>query len=651
MSLLSFNDLKLDFGGPALLDGTDFSIDRGERVCLVGRNGTGKSTLLSLIVGRLQPDGGEIRRDAGLRVAELPQDIPGGQARRVGAVVAEGLGELGELLEEHDRLAAQGMDVDVDELGVVSEKIDAAGGWDMQARIDRVLTRLELDGDAEFDSLSGGSRRRVLLGKALVAEPDLLLLDEPTNHLDVETIEWLEGVLGAFPSAVLFTSHDRRFVEKVATRIVDLDRGQLISHPGRWSQYIRQRDARLAEEASAAAEFDRRLAEEEVWIRQGIKARRTRNEGRVRRLEAMRVERRQRRELAGTARVSVQQAERSGQRVIEAKDVSFTFPGESTPVIRDFSTLIERGDRVGILGRNGAGKTTLLNLLLGDLQPARGTVKQGTKLELAWFDQHRTALDRAAEKRTRVQDFVADGDEFVELDGGRRHVIGYLQDFLFPPERARGPVSVLSGGERARLQLARLFAKPSNLLVMDEPTNDLDVETLELLEERLLEYPGTVLLVSHDREFLDRVVTSTLVLEGDGLVGDFVGGYSDWLRIKTRSEAQRAAAEAHSQEAGAETEGQDGPPRAAARQAPAAPPAVARKPRRKLAYREQQELTELPGRIEKLEAHIEALQQQLADPALYQEAGDRAAGLRGELAETEAEHETAFERWVELSEG
>ena len=624
MSLLSFDDLRLDFGGPALLDGAAFAIDRGERVCLLGRNGTGKSTLLALIAGRLEADGGSIRRDGGLRIAELPQDIPVGAARRVRDVVMEGLGDLGELLARHQELSEAGADADPAALDTVTARIDAAGGWDLEARLERILTRLDLDGEQDFGALSGGSRRRVLLGRALVAEPDLLLLDEPTNHLDVETIEWLEGMLAAFPGAVLFTSHDRRFVENLATRIVELDRGVLTSYPGDWHEYERQRDARLEAEANAAAEFDRRLAQEEVWIRQGIKARRTRNEGRVRRLEAMREERVARRELEGRARVSVQHAERSGRRVIEVEDVSFSWPGDDTPVIREFSALVERGDRIGVIGRNGAGKTTLLSLMLGQLTPDRGRVTLGTKLEIAWFDQHRSALVEAPAS-TRVQDFVADGDEFVEVDGNRRHVIGWLQDFLFPPERARGPVSVLSGGERARLQLARLFARPSNLLVMDEPTNDLDIETLELLEERLLEYPGTVLLVSHDREFLDRVVTSTLVLEGEGRVGEYVGGYSDWQRQRPK------------------------PARGGSKPAPqaAAPPS---KPKpRKLGFREQRELEELPRRIEELEAEIESLQQELADPALYrEEASERIAILRQSLADAETGLEQAFDRWAEL---
>ena len=633
MALLRLRELRLDFGGPQLLDGVDLALDRGERVCLLGRNGAGKSSLLAVILGRLAPDGGEVLQDGALRIADLPQDIPVAAGARVREVVAGGLGDLADAVAEYETLAARGAAADPDRLDTLMTRIDAGRGWDLAARTDRVLSQLALDGEAAFESLSGGSRRRVLLARALVAEPDVLLLDEPTNHLDVETIEWLEGVLGAFGGALLFTSHDRRFVQNLATRIVELDRGALVSYPGDWNRYLELREARLDAEANAAAEFDRRLAEEEVWIRQGIKARRTRNEGRVRRLAAMRAERRARRERTGEARMSVREADRSGRKVIEAQGVTFAWPGGAAPVVRDFSTLIERGDRVGILGRNGTGKTTLLRLLLRELEPDAGRVEQGTRLASAVFDQHRADIDRAAAVGTTVQDFVADGDDHVETAEGRRHVIGWLQDFLFTPARSRGPVSVLSGGERARLQLARLFAKPSNLLVMDEPTNDLDVETLELLEERLLEYAGTVLLVSHDREFLDRVVTSTLVLEHEGRVGEYVGGWSDWLRQRT-TPTEGAAVPAPATGAGGT--------RTAAAAAPAAPA------RKKLGYREQRELEALPARIEALEERIEALQTRLADPGLYRDRADEVPVLRTELEAAEAEHEAAFERWSEL---
>jgi ATP-binding cassette subfamily F protein uup len=629
MRLVTLQDLHIDFGGPPLLDEVDLGIDSGERIALVGRNGVGKSTLLALLAGRLAVEGGALRVGEGVRIAEMPQEVPPELDGSVRSVIAGGAEALAALLEEHERLAAAGADVDMDALTIVAQRIDAAGGWDLEGRAQRVIDELELPGDARFAELSGGLQRRVLLGRALVTEPDLLLLDEPTNHLDIEAIEWLEGLLRGRRGAVLFTTHDRRFLQRVATRIVELDRGALHDYPGDWDLYLTRREARLDAEARAAAEFDRRLAEEEVWIRQGIKARRTRNEGRVRRLEAMREERRARRGLTGNSSFDVHTASRSGRRVLEAKGVSVRFAGSDTPVIREFSTLIERGDRVGIIGPNGAGKTTLLRLLLGELAPDQGTLATGTRLEIAYFDQHRSALDADA----RVQDVVADGNEFVELPSGRRHVIGWLQDFLFTPERVRGPVSVLSGGERARLLLARLFAKPSNLLVFDEPTNDLDMETLELLEERLLEYPGTVLLVSHDREFIDRVATSTLVLEGDGRVGEYVGGYTDWVRQRPQANAPgtttaTATAAKSAQQPAAST-----------------PPAPKR---RKLSYREQRELDALPGTIEALETRIAALQAQLAAPETWAEGAARGTALKLELDALEAEHETAFARWTEL---
>ncbi|MEE2894054.1 MAG: ATP-binding cassette domain-containing protein [Pseudomonadota bacterium] len=630
MSLLTLRGARLDFGGPALLDDVDFALDRGERVCLLGRNGVGKSTLLALLLGRLPLDGGELVHDPALRIADLPQDIPVGAGARIREVVAEGLGDLAAAVTEYEALAAEGSEADSARLAALGEQIDAGRGWDLSARTDRVLSQLNLDGEAVFESLSGGSRRRVLLARALVAEPDVLILDEPTNHLDVETIEWLEGVLDAFDGALLFTSHDRRFVQQLSTRIVELDRGVLTSYPGDWRRYQEQREARHAAAAAADAEFDRRLAEEEVWIRQGIKARRTRNEGRVRRLEAMRETRRARRQEVGAARMSVREADRSGKKVIEAEGLSFSWPGAERPIVLDFSTLIERGDRVGILGRNGTGKTTLLNLLLKSLEPASGVVTHGTKMALAVFDQHRADIDTASERGTTLQDFVADGDDHVETADGRRHVIGWLQDFLFTPARSRGPVSVLSGGERARLQLARLFARPSNVLVMDEPTNDLDVETLELLEERILDYAGTVLMVSHDREFLDRVVTSTLALEANGRVGEYVGGWSDWRRQRPVAK-QPAPADASAK---------------ATREAATTTPS--KTARKKLSYKDQRELDALPAQIEALEARIGALQRKLADPELYRGDADAVAELKTQLIDAETSLEAAFERWSDL---
>ncbi len=617
MSLLTLNNVDHAFGSDPLLEGAACVIEPGERVCLLGRNGAGKSTLLKLVVGELAPDSGEVRVDPSTRIAALPQDVPEGPWGTVQAVVLSGLGELGALVDRHLALAAAG---DLDALGEVQQRIEAAGAWDVERRVERTLSRLELDAGASFESLSGGLRRRTLLARALVAEPDLLLLDEPTNHLDVDAIEWLEGLMLGWRGAVLFTTHDRRLLDRVATRILELDRGRLTSWPGDYANYLRRRAERDHAQAQANAEFDRRLAQEEVWIRQGIQARRTRNEGRVRRLEQMRRERAERRDATGRVRFDAHAAKASGRKVVEVRGATFGYGGE--PVIRELDLVVERGDRIGIIGPNGSGKTTLINGLLGRLAPVAGEVIQGTRLEIAYFDQHRAALD----PERSVADSVADGSEFVAPGGARKHVIGYLADFLFPAERARSPVKSLSGGERARLLLAQLFAAPFNLLVMDEPTNDLDMETLELLEERLLEFPGTLLLVSHDRAFLDNVVTSTLVMEGAGRVGAYVGGYADWLRQRPQAPP-------------------DAPPGPVA--APATPAAPQPKRRTKLSYKDQRELDTLPQRIESLEQAVTRLHATLADPQVYRD-GAAVATAKAELAEAEAELERCFARWSEL---
>ncbi|KAB2898586.1 MAG: ATP-binding cassette domain-containing protein, partial [Dokdonella sp.] len=525
MALVQLLGVDYSVGGPLLLDQVDLVVEPRERVCIVGRNGAGKSTLLRLVAGELRPDDGEVRVQGGVRVARLAQEVPHGLAGSVFDVVAAALGELGALLAQFHQLSHQlELPGHADALARVQARIDAEQGWDLDRRVDGVLTRLELPAEARFADLSGGMKRRVLLARALVLAPDVLLLDEPTNHLDIEAIDWLEKLLLGFDGAVLFVTHDRRFLRALATRIVEIDRGRVTSWPGDYANYLRRREERLHAQAQANALFDRKLAAEEVWIRQGIKARRTRNEGRVRALQAMRRERAQRRELAGRARLRVADAAGSGRRVVEAKRITFAYGGQV--IARDFSTTIQRGDRVGLIGANGSGKTTLLKLLLGELMPQSGTVTLGTQLQVAYFDQHRASL----REDLSALDNVAEGREYIEIDGSRKHALGYLQDFLFAPERARAPITALSGGERNRLLLAKLFARPSNLLVMDEPTNDLDVETLELLEELLTDYRGTLLLVSHDRDFLDNVVTSTLVLEGAGRIGEYVGGYSDWLR-------------------------------------------------------------------------------------------------------------------------
>ncbi|HWY23703.1 MAG TPA: ATP-binding cassette domain-containing protein, partial [Nevskia sp.] len=509
--LLNLKNLSLNLGSTVLLDKVELSLERGERLCLVGRNGTGKSTLMKVIAGSIHADGGEIIRAQNLRVAELPQDVPKDLAGTVYEVASAGLGEAGRLVAEYHRILHDSPD-DMKALGRIQSALESHDGWSLDSRVQAALTRLELDGDAEFSALSGGLKRRTLLAQALVAEPDLLLLDEPTNHLDIDSIAWLEDFLGGWSGTLLFVTHDRAFLRRLATRIIELDRGILRSWPGTYDDYLRRKEEALRAEAQQDALFDKRLAQEEAWIRKGIEARRTRNQGRVERLYKLRNEDRERRRLPGQVKLAVQEAERSGKLVAEAEGVSFA-RGERV-LVRNFSTTLLRGDKIGIIGPNGAGKTTLLNLLLGKLAPDSGTLRHGTNLQVAYFDQLRVALD----ENRPVYENIGEGKDFVEIDGNRMHVMSYLQNFLFTPDRARSPVKALSGGERSRLLLARLFAQPSNLLVLDEPTNDLDVETLDLLEERLGEYGGTVLLVSHDREFLDNVVTRCLAFEGNGRI-------------------------------------------------------------------------------------------------------------------------------------
>ena len=625
MALITLRDISLSFGGPPLLAGVDFSVERGERVCLLGRNGEGKSTLLRVIAGELNPDDGELAIQQGVRINRLTQEVPEGLTGSVFEVVSGGLGELGDLVRRFHRISST-LDTASEtkrlaELAGVQQELEAAGGWQLEQRIETVLSRLALPPDTAFENLSGGLKRRVLLGRALVSEPDLLLLDEPTNHLDIDAIDWLERFLLGWTGTLLFVTHDRMFLQRIATRIVELDRGCISDWPGDYENFLRRREELQNAEFREHARFDKRLAQEEVWIRQGIKARRTRNEGRVRALERMRDERRQRRERSGTAKLALQEAELSGRLVIEAKGVAYAWEGQ--PVIRDFSTTILRGDRVGIIGPNGSGKTTLLNLLLGRLQPDRGSVQLGTRLEVAYFDQLRGTLNLEAS----VRDNVAGGSDQVEVNGRRKHVIGYLQDFLFAPERANQPVAALSGGERNRLLLAKLFARPCNLLVLDEPTNDLDLETLELLEDLLLEYQGTLLLVSHDRAFLNNVVTSTLVLEGEGRVAEYVGGYDDWLRQRpSPAECKPAAPK---------------------KERPARPKS---KPN-KLGFKEQRELESLPKQIESLEQELEEVHGRLADPAFYRSEGSEIAAQRARLQEIEMELGTAYKRWEELESG
>ena len=602
MPLVDLNHVSLAFGHLPLLSDARLRVDRGERVCVVGRNGAGKSTLLRILSGEQSPDAGSVWAEPGLRMARLEQDVPFSTDRTVFDVVADGLGDVSDLVASYHRtavkLAEESTPALLDKLGRLQHELDELDGWRIEHRVELVLSHLDLPSDVIVDTLSGGWKRRVLLALALVAEPDVLLLDEPTNHLDLNAITWLEAFLSEYPGAVVFVTHDRAFLRHVATRIVEIDRGQLISWPGDYATFLRNKNERLANETVKRDKFDKRLADEEAWLRQGVKARRTRDEGRVRTLMAMRQERAARREQVGTVRLQIERAKSSGQVVLEADDVSKAFG--SKQVIRKFSARIVRGDRIGLLGPNGTGKTTLMRLLLGELAPDEGAVRRGANVEVAYYDQQREQLDPG---RT-VFDTIGEGNDTVTVNGRSRHVNAYLRDFLFSPERAQSPVKALSGGERNRLLLARLFTRPANLLVLDEPTNDLDLETLELLEVQLVEWPGTLLLVSHDRTLLDNIVTSTFVFEGDGWVEKYVGGYEDWLRQRkvpaTAPQPSKAASPTGRRAAGSTAHA----------------PAVTSQTK-KLSYRERREFEELPARIEALEAEQRALGGTITDPAFY----------------------------------
>ncbi|NNJ96665.1 MAG: ATP-binding cassette domain-containing protein [Gammaproteobacteria bacterium] len=625
MSILRLRNIGVSFGGPAVLQNINLSIDAGERVCLLGRNGTGKSTLMKVIAGEILPDSGEIERQQGLITAKLDQLVDIGEAGSVFDVVASGLGESAKLLQAYhaavQQMAIAHSDSAAAELEKAQQAVDAAGAWQLSQQVETILSRMQLDGDVDVAVMSGGMKRRVLLSRALVQQPGLLLLDEPTNHLDMSAITWLEQQLLTYHGAIVFVTHDRAFLRRLATRIVDLDRGVLKSYPGDYQTFLSRKQELLKAEMDANARFDKKLAQEEVWIRQGIKARRTRNEGRVRALHKMRNQRLQRRERAGKALINLAQAERSGKLVVEAESVSFDYQDET--LIRDFSTLILRGERIGIIGPNGVGKTTLLHILLGELKPHQGKVKLGTNLAVAYFDQMKVQLDEQA----TVIDTVSHGRERIDFNGQSKHIIGYLQDFLFAPERVRSPVKSLSGGERSRLLLARLFSQPANVLVLDEPTNDLDIETLELLEELLLEFKGTVLLVSHDREFLNNVVTSTLVFEGAGKLAEFVGGYDDWIRQRTIDPFAVTV----------DSQPETNKSRTDKRRKPT-----------KLSYKDQRELEGLPEKIESLESEIQRLTDEMSRPEFFQQDKDAIVQCQQQFDRANSDLEACFRRWEQL---
>ncbi len=632
MAIISAQNVRYGFGEPWLLDGISFNIEKGERVGLLGRNGTGKSSLLRLLTRELMPDSGEIVTAQGIRVAALEQEVeagtqtetPLGSSPTVFEVVARGLGPVGQHLAEFHRISRAGHAADQPRLTAERDRLqhvlDSQSGWGLQQQIESILSRTDLDPQKRFADLSAGMKRRALFARALALSPELLLLDEPTNHMDIESIVWMESFLLRHVKTLLFITHDRVFLERLATRIMLLDRGRLFSYACDYPTYLQRREAELAVEAEHQRNFEKKLSKEEAWIRQGIKARRTRNEGRVRALKKMREQFRQRRAKTGQVSLELQEAERTGKLVIKARDLTYAYEG--SPIVRAFSTTIMRGDKVGIIGPNGVGKTTLIQLLLGKLTPDSGTVRLGTHLQPAYFDQLRAQLD---EQKTVAQNISTDND-FIVFNGQKRHIIGYLEDFLFSPERCRTPVYVLSGGERNRLLLAKLFTRPANLLVLDEPTNDLDAETLELLEELLFSFDGTLLLVSHDRRFLNNIVTSTLVFEGNGQITEYAGGYDDWLAQRPQTPAPQAAKP---------------------KLAPSAKPKSDAKPK-KLTFAQNRELKALPSLIESLESEQRRLHAAMADPAFYKQNPQEIKAQQQRLQEVEGEIDIHYRRWEEL---
>ena len=636
MPILTLDQAQLAFGHVALLDHTDFSLDAGERVALIGRNGTGKSSLLRIFAGESPLDDGTLWRAPGLRIAHVPQEPAYTPGQTVHAYIAEGVGALGQILIAYHKAALQlehdHSDAAIEELHRLQHLLEAEDGWRVENRIEQVITRLALNPEQVVDTLSGGGLKRAALGRALAADPELLLLDEPTNHLDIDGILWLEELIRNFTGSIVLITHDRRFLDSVATRVIELDRGRLASFPGNYTTYRLRKQEMLEAEATHSAKFDKVLAQEEVWIRKGVEARRTRNEGRVRRLEQLRLERAARRERQGQVKISLDRGEASGKLVAEAENLTKYFGDK--PIVVDFSTRIQRGDRIGFIGPNGTGKTTLIRLLLGELAPDSGVTRLGTKNTIAYFDQFRTALDEEA----TLSDVISPGSDFVQIGNKKQHVISYLEDFLFPPARARSPVKSLSGGERNRLLLARLFSQPSNLIILDEPTNDLDIETLELLEALMAEYDGTLFLVSHDRSFLDAVVTQVIASEGNGRWKEYVGGYTDWEAQRTRGDAK---ADKPSSPAASSTNF-NATNKSAAAKADAAPV-------KRLSFKEQKELDGLPAKIEVLEARQAAMAAQLSDPEFYKREGAAAlTALQIALSQLEGEIDQAMTRWTEL---
>ncbi len=631
MTLATLTDVSIAFGDNLLLDRASLSLEPGEKIGLIGRNGEGKTTLLKIIGSAVPIDEGEVRFNPGAVVATLEQTPSDISDSTVFDFVARGLGKTGQLLAQFLTLSATSDPTrdDLARLAAIQAQLDSGDGWNLRATVERTLGRLGLDGTVKISTLSGGWQRRASLARALVSNPDILLLDEPTNHLDIESITWLEKQILKFRGAVVFVTHDREFLQRVATGILELDRDKLVLWPGTYPDYLARKAASLQQEARQNAEFDRKLAGEEAWIRQGIKARRTRNEGRVRALTKLRQQQAERRQRTGNVNMRIEQGQQSGKRVIEASNVDFEINGNT--IISSFSTQIIRGDRIGLIGPNGVGKTTLLRLLLGQLTPSNGEIQHGTRLETAYFDQLRTALDPSK----TVVDLIGEGREQITINGKSKHVISYLSDFLFTPQRSRSPVKALSGGERARVLLARLFSKPANLLVLDEPTNDLDIETLELLEELLLQFEGTLLLVSHDRKFLDNVVTSTLSFEGKGLVREYVGGYSDWLR--------QSNPKIHPGQAGKSTARGKSEPMPSSKAA-----VLATGNRKKLSYKLQRELDQLPGEIDRLESHQQELARKMSTPGFYDRDADSVRKVANDLKQTETALEQCYQRWAEL---